>query len=45
MGLANEEVDVLLVMDDERLNVGVVEDFGALSLGKDEVGEEDETDP
>ena len=45
MGLADEEVDVVLVLDDEGLNVGVVEEFGALGLGQDEVGEEDEADP
>jgi hypothetical protein len=37
VGLADEEVDVLFVLDDERLNVGVVEEFGALGLGQDEV--------
>ena len=45
MGLANEEVDVLLMLDDEGLNIGVVEKFGALSLGEDEVGEKDEANP
>ena len=45
MGLADEEVDVLFVLDDEGLNVAVVEELGALGLGEDEVGEEDEADP
>jgi hypothetical protein len=45
VGLADEEVDVLFVLDDEGLNVGVVEEFGALGLGEDEVGEEEEADP
>ena len=45
VGLADEDVDVVLVLDDEGLNVGVVEEFGALRLGQDEVGKEDEADP
>jgi hypothetical protein len=45
VGLADEEVDVRFVFHDEGLNVGVIEEFGALGLGEDEVGEEDEADP
>jgi hypothetical protein len=45
MGLADEDVDVLFVLADEGLNVGVVEEFGALGLGQDEVGERSEADP
>lgn len=33
VSLADEDVDVLFVLDNEWLNVGVVKDFGALGLG------------
>ena len=42
---ADEEVDVLFVLDDEGLDVAVVEEFGALGLGQDEVGEGNEANP
>ena len=45
VSLADEEVDVLFMLNDERLNVGIVEDFGTLCLGKDEIREGDEADP
>ena len=45
MDLANEDVNVLLMLDDEGLNVRIVEKFGALGLGEDEVGEKDEANP
>ena len=38
MGLADEDVDVVLMADDEGLDVGVVEELGALGLGQDEIG-------
>ena len=33
------------MLDDEGFYMRVVEKFGALGLGKDEVGEEDEANP
>lgn len=45
VGLTDEEIDVLFVLDDEGLNIGVVHEFGSLGLGQDEVGERDEADP
>jgi hypothetical protein len=45
VGLADEDVDVRFVFHYEGLNVGVIQEFGALGLGEDEVGEEDEADP
>ena len=45
MGLTNEDIDVLFVLDYERLNVGIVKELGALGLREDEVGEKDETNP
>ena len=33
VGLADEDVDVVLMADDEGLDVGVVEELGALGLG------------
>ena len=45
MSLANEKIDIMFVLDDEMLNVGVVEELSTLCLGEDEVGEENEADP
>jgi len=45
MSIADEVVNLLFVMVEERVDVVMVDDLRALGLGKDEVGEEDETDP
>ena len=44
MGLADEDVDVVFVVGEEGVDVGLVEEFGALGLGKDEVGEENKAE-
>lgn len=45
MCLADEVVDLSLMVDDEGLEVGEVEVFGALGLREDEVEEEEEAEP
>jgi hypothetical protein len=45
MGVAYEVIDFLFVIAEEGMDVVLVDDFGSLDLGKDEVGEEEETDP
>lgn len=45
MGVGDKGFDLGFVLGDEGGDVGLVEEFGALGLGEDEVGEEDEADP
>ena len=45
VGFADELVDAGLVVDDVGFQVFEVEQLSALSLGKDEVKEEDQTKP
>ncbi len=42
--LADEDVDVVLVMSQERVHVGLVEEFSALGLREDEVGKEEKAE-
>lgn len=44
MGGYDEGVDVVFVVGEEGVDVGLVEEAGALGLGEDEVGEEEEAD-
>lgn len=44
MGVGDEVLDLALVLGEERVDVGLVEEAGALGLGEDEVEEEDEAD-
>ncbi len=44
MGGDDEVVDVVFMMGEEGVDVGLVDEFCALGLGKDEVAEEEETD-
>lgn len=44
MSLCDEEVDPRFVLREERMNVVLVGETGALSLGEDEVGEEYEAE-
>lgn len=45
MGRGDEVVDSEFVSLEEGVDVFLVENFGALGLGEDEVEEEDEADP
>jgi hypothetical protein len=45
MGLSDQNIDIAFMLDNERLDVGVVDEPGALGLGKDEIGEEEEAEP
>ena len=40
----DELVDFVFVVGEERVDLGLVEELGALGLGKDEVGEDEEAD-
>ena len=44
MGGDDEAIDVVLVLREEGVHVGGVEELGALGLGEDEVGEEEEAE-
>ena len=44
MGGGDEDVDVVFVGGEERVDVGLVDEAGALGLGEDEVGEEEEAE-
>lgn len=44
MRFADEDIDVVLVVGEEGVDVGLVEEFGALGLREDEVGEDDEAE-
>jgi len=45
VSLADEIIDLALMVNDERLEVVEVEKFGALSLWKDKVEEKEEAEP
>jgi hypothetical protein len=45
MGAADELLDLALVVLQERVDVVLVEEAGALRLRENEVGEEEEADP
>ena len=40
----DEFIDVIFMLGEERVNLRSVEEFGALGLWEDEVGEDEETD-
>ncbi len=44
VGVRDEIVDVAFVLGEKGVDVGLVEDTGALCLWEDEVGEESEAD-
>lgn len=44
MGRGDEVIDVMFVVSEERVDVGLVDKLCALSLRKDEVAEEEETE-
>ncbi len=44
MGGDDEVVDVVFMMGEEGVDVGLVDESCALGLGKDEVAKEEETD-
>ena len=44
MGGDDKFVDVVFVVGEEGVDVGLVDKLGALGLGEDEVAEEEETD-
>ena len=44
VGGDDEVVDVVFMMGEEGVDVGLVDEFCALGLGKDEVAEEEEAD-
>jgi len=43
-GVRDEDVDVGFVLGDEGLYIGLIEEAGALGLGQDEVGEQEEAE-
>jgi len=43
-GVRDEDVDVGFVLSDEGLYIGLIEEAGALGLGQDEVGEQEEAE-
>lgn len=44
MSLGDEDIDIVFVMSQERVDVSLIEELCALGLGQDEVGEQDETE-